>query len=136
MRRCTAIIEAAKQLGVKTFHQPNDILHGNRKLNMALVAGLFDVAPQLEKDARTAAYGSTSAYAQTPAQQAAAQQRQQMELQRAMQERLRREEAQFRQRLAEEEAFLRQKWQAEEDARREKVEQWERGMIITQLILR
>jgi hypothetical protein len=46
--RADHVIRNARSLGVKTFIRPEDICEGNKKLNLGLVAQLFNICPKLE----------------------------------------------------------------------------------------
>lgn len=48
VKRATAVLKNARNLGCRPFVKPTDIASGNSKLNLAFVADLFNTAPGLE----------------------------------------------------------------------------------------
>ena len=118
LRRAELMLQGADRLGCRKFADPQAVVSGNEKLNLAFVATLFNEHPGL-----SAAALSSGEEAQQRAARA----------EEAMREKLRREEEDFRRRMEQERARfaqqleddaarmraqLQQNWTAEEDAKR------------------
>jgi len=133
LKKAEMILKNTEKIGCRQFIQPQDIVNGNDKLNLAFVANLFNSHPALSANANAFEAQQKAEEIQRAVQEQI--QRKEQELrarmeneERVMQNRLQQMENEWRERMKQEEMRMKQQWKQEEDLRRAQLEDQQKKM--------